>query len=75
MKMKKLLPKDSDPFFEKGEIILSKDENVNILLISVDFDRYFSVVVCIWPNDCEQIPPTPSVSLPNISNTSVDFTT
>lgn len=75
MKMKNLLQKDSDPFFEKGEIILSKDENVNILLISVDFDRYFSVVVCIWPNDCEKIPPTPSVSLPNISNTSVDFTT
>ena len=49
LKIKTLLPKDSEIFQTSVELILRKDKDFDILCFDINIDGYFPARVCLWP--------------------------
>ena len=62
VKIKTLLPKDSEIFQTSVEIILRKNTDFDILCFDINIDGYFPARVRLWPQNHPTAPPTPVVS-------------
>ena len=62
VKIKNLLPKDSEIFQTSGEIILRKVTHFDILCFDLNFDGYFPAQARPWSQNNPTAPPTSVVS-------------
>ena len=64
VKIKILLPKGSrySHLNVDGEIVLTKDDDFDILCFEINFSGYFPTLARLWPQNHPLIPPTPAVS-------------
>ena len=60
VRFKNMLPKNHEISSASGEIVLKKDEDLNILCFDINFDGFLSARVRLWPiNSPCTLPPTP----------------
>ena len=62
LKIKNLLPKDSEIFQASGEIIRRKVTHFDILCFDINFDGCFPAQARPWSQNNPTAPPTPIVS-------------